>query len=160
MIRLKTSVLIGASLALGAMNANASSEQIDSFYDFGQYMGMSFQIQDDILDAFGEKAAVGKRIGGDILQNKKTLLYLKTLALAPADDVRTLREWYSTDEESDQKVSEVKSIMRDSGALDAVRGVQEDYLSKAIVRLKGVGLNKEWMDEFLKIARFQVERSH
>jgi len=95
MIKLKTSVLIAAALGLGATLAETSPENIHHIYSFGLNMGIAFQIQDDILDTFGEEALVGKKIGGDILQKKKTYLYLKSLDLLSASEMQELRSLYA-----------------------------------------------------------------
>ena len=79
MIRLKTSVLVGCSLEIGAVLANASKEDAKKLYDFGMNLGMAFQIKDDLLDVFGDAEVFGKQVGGDILANKKTYLLLKAL---------------------------------------------------------------------------------
>jgi geranylgeranyl diphosphate synthase type II len=160
MIRLKTSVLIGTSCALGAMAAQAADKQIQSFYDFGLNIGLAFQIQDDILDAFGEKAAVGKRIGGDILQNKKTLLFLKALSLSDKATHDRLRYLYSSSVESEMKVQEVKAIMEHVGALAAVSQVQEEFLSKALTSLHKIGLDEQWLQEFSSLAKHQLQRTY
>ncbi|NNC83425.1 MAG: polyprenyl synthetase family protein [Flavobacteriales bacterium] len=158
MIRLKTSVLIGAAAAIGALSTKADSGQVKAFYDFGQNIGVAFQIQDDILDAFGEQAAVGKRVGGDILQNKKTLLYLRALDSADPASAQRLRDLYSTTDQSTQKVEEVKGIMDSSGALDQVRQVQERYVEKAMRSLERVGLDDHWKAEFKSLADHQLQR--
>ena len=79
MITYKTAVLLGASMKMGAIIARASKEDQDKIYDFGKYLGIAFQLQDDYLDAFGDEIKFGKKIGGDILENKKTYLYLKAI---------------------------------------------------------------------------------
>lgn len=159
MIRLKTSVLIGAAAAMGGIAASASSEQVKALYEYGQHLGISFQMQDDILDAFGERAAVGKRVGGDILQNKKTLLYLKAIELGSDEQRAELGRWYSNQEDVQEKVDAVKKIMRDSGALQAVREVQEKHVKIALDHLDGLDLNSEWKQELKSLALHQIERT-
>ena len=111
MIRLKTCVLIGAATGAAALYAGKDESAYRALYDYGLYLGLSFQLQDDLLDAFGSQAAVGKRIGGDILQNKKTMLYLRTLSLASPEQRTLLEDWYSRDVDSQEKIDQVKSIM-------------------------------------------------
>lgn len=159
MIRLKTSVLIGAATAMGAIAADCSKECIAALYSFGENIGLSFQIQDDILDAFGESAAVGKRIGGDILNNKKTLLYLKAQRSADADSKAELDKWYSTEVDSQEKIDSVKRIMKNSGALAEVRSVQEEYIHAAIQNLRTSGIKGNWYSELESLAMHQLERS-
>ena len=86
MIRLKTAVLLASSLQMGAIVAGADEEDQKNLYDFGIALGMAFQLQDDILDCYSDVAVFGKVTGGDIVENKKTLMYLKALELAPAVD--------------------------------------------------------------------------
>jgi geranylgeranyl diphosphate synthase type II len=95
MIRLKTAVLLGASLRIGALSANADHDQADLLYDFGIYAGLAFQLQDDLLDAFASNEKFGKSIGGDILANKKTFLYLKCLEIASETDKKVLSGLFS-----------------------------------------------------------------
>ena len=115
MIEFKTSVLLGCALKAGAIIGGASHADRDAAYRFVINLGLSFQIKDDFLDTFGEAAKVGKRIGGDILNNKKTYLYIKTAEMASANDKETLRAMLGeTDEE--KKIAVVKEIMERSGA--------------------------------------------
>jgi len=90
MIRLKTSVLLGASMGMGAMLAGADSKNVHAIYDYALNVGMAFQMQDDYLDAFGDMDKVGKRVGGDIIRNKKTILLLNALNMAQSDDKKRL----------------------------------------------------------------------
>ncbi len=82
MISLKTSVLIGAALKMGAIVSEANENDAQKLYDFGLNLGIAFQLQDDYLDTFGNPETFGKQVGGDIIENKKTYLYLKALELA------------------------------------------------------------------------------
>lgn len=120
MIRYKTAVLVGAALQMGAIIAGTSVENQELIYDFGVTIGLAFQLQDDYLDTFGDEA-FGKKIGGDILENKKTILYLKALALADEAQRNTLIAQYATTEESDEKIAIVTQLFRQTGAAEAVR---------------------------------------
>ena len=86
MIEYKTAVLVGAAMKMGAIVANASEEDQNSIYEFGRNLGIAFQLQDDYLDAFGDPETFGKQVGGDIIENKKTYLYLKALELVLNED--------------------------------------------------------------------------
>src|SRR3546814_17558310 len=86
MIRLKTAVLIGSALQLGAIVAKTGNNNANLLYQCGENLGIAFQLQDDLLDVFGDSAKFGKQIGGDILENKKTFLLLKALELANEED--------------------------------------------------------------------------
>ena len=93
MIRLKTSVLLAASLKIGAIFAGASAEDAGRLYDFGMNLGVAFQLKDDLLDVYGDTKVFGKNIGGDILCNKKTYLLIKALEHAGADQLAVLHSW-------------------------------------------------------------------
>ena len=111
MIKFKTSVLVAASLKMGAIIARASLENQQKIYDFGIHLGMAFQLQDDYLDSFGDETTFGKQIGGDILENKKTWLYIKTLEKASALDKQLLLEIYGTASKNEEvKIEKVKTL--------------------------------------------------
>jgi len=114
MITNKTAVLISCALQMGAIIGEASEEDQFHLYSFGKNLGIAFQIQDDWLDCFGEQAQVGKRIGGDILQNKKTYIYLKSLMLLSSAQADRLRLLYSDtlDIEEEAKIGEVLQLFR------------------------------------------------
>ena len=111
MIRLKTAVLLGGSLKMGAIMADADAENADALYQFGLNLGMAFQLQDDMLDTFGDEAVFGKKIGGDILHNKKTFLLIKAQELAKGDAKIELEKWIGEgDFNPEEKITAVKSI--------------------------------------------------
>lgn len=112
MIRLKTAVLLGCSLQMGALLGNASNPDCQHIYNFGKLCGIAFQIQDDYLDAFGNPEDFGKQVGGDILSNKKTYLIIKALELASADGRAELENIYFNNAiaDSDKKVSRVLEL--------------------------------------------------
>ena len=109
MISYKTAVLVAASLKIGAKIAKASNEEADKIYDYGLNLGIAFQLQDDYLDIFSE-TDFGKQIAGDIIENKKTWLYLKTLELANETDKLRLLHLYKTKNKSNDEVNEVKEL--------------------------------------------------
>jgi geranylgeranyl diphosphate synthase type II len=111
MIRLKTAVLLGGSLKIGAIIGGASAENADYIYNFGLNVGLAFQLKDDLLDVFSDVDKFGKMTGGDILTNKKTFLYLKAYELAKDDNLNKLNFYFKlTDKESEEKVNGIKSI--------------------------------------------------
>jgi len=110
MIEQKTAVLLGGALEMGARCAYASAADCRHLYHFGRLVGIAFQIQDDWLDTYGDPARVGKQIGGDILQNKKTFLVLQTLELAAEADRVALKEWLRTPATTPGKVEAVRAI--------------------------------------------------
>ena len=102
MITYKTAVLLGASMKMGAIIAKASKEDQNKIYDFGKYLGIAFQLQDDYLDAFGDESKFGKKIGGDILENKKTFLYLKSLEFLPKNKKNVLINLFSSERKKER----------------------------------------------------------
>ncbi len=111
MIRLKTAVLLGGSLKIGAIIGGADKDDADHIYDFGINIGLAFQLKDDLLDVYADVDKFGKITGGDILTNKKTYLYLKAFELAKGEDLQTLQTLFKLSEsDSQQKINGVKSI--------------------------------------------------
>ena len=111
MIRLKTSVLLAASMKIGAIMAGASDEEADSLYDFGLNLGLAFQLKDDLLDVYGDTTVFGKNIGGDILCNKKTYLLIQALANANDTQLQQLNEWIAKENyDPQQKIEAVTSL--------------------------------------------------
>jgi len=113
MIRLKTSVLLGAALKIGAVISGASEEDAKLIYDFGVNMGVGFQLMDDYLDAFGDPEKFGKKVGGDIISNKKTFLFIKAVEL---DESGVMNTWLDTNDfDEKEKVDSVKSVYKKTG---------------------------------------------
>lgn len=142
MIRYKTAVLVGAALQMGAIIAGASIENQRLIYDFGVTIGLAFQLQDDYLDAFGDEA-FGKKIGGDILENKKTILYLKALDLADEAQRDTLIAQYTTSGENDAKIAIVTQLFRQTGAAEAVRDEIARTTDEALNLLEHITISDE-----------------
>ena len=145
MIRLKTAVLLATALQMGATTAEADKSDIQHLYDFGINMGMSFQLQDDILDLYSDVAVFGKRHGGDIADNKKTYLYLKALELASEQD-RTRLEYLFTlrmDHDEEEKIEEVQAIYDRLHVKEAVEQVIAEYDRKALAELEAIDLPEE-----------------
>ena len=145
MIRLKTAVLLATALQMGATVADAKEADIQHLYDFGINMGMSFQLQDDILDLYSDVAVFGKRHGGDIADNKKTYLYLKALELASEKDRKRLEHLFTLrmDHDEEEKIEEVQAIYDRLHVKEAVEQVMLDYDRKAIEALAAVDLPEE-----------------
>ncbi|NQX84746.1 MAG: polyprenyl synthetase family protein [Flavobacteriaceae bacterium] len=143
MIEYKTAVLVGAAMKMGAIIANASISDQHGVYEFGKNLGIAFQLQDDYLDAFGDPETFGKQIGGDIIENKKTYLYLKALELADGAQKEELTHLYSlTSNESSVKIDGVKSIFESSGSSEASKAAIELYTSKAFAVLETLSISK------------------
>ncbi|NUY80410.1 polyprenyl synthetase family protein [Flavobacterium sp. MAH-1] len=142
MIEYKTAVLVGAALKMGAIVAKASENDQNLIYDFGRNLGIAFQLQDDYLDAFGDPATFGKQVGGDIIENKKTYLYLKALAFA--DEKEQLQHLYSiSPNDNTDKIDSVKRIFDDSGASEATREAIREYTFKAFGTLAKLTISED-----------------
>ena len=142
MIEYKTAVLLAASLQIGGITAGAEKEEQNHLYEFGKNIGIAFQLKDDLLDAFGSPDTFGKQLGGDILANKKTFLYLKALQLA--DDVakKQLQDYY-TSEDSEGKISAVKGIFKSLDIEKHTLDMMKAYYTKAIKHLDAIDSNNK-----------------
>lgn len=144
MIEYKTAVLVGAAMKMGGIVAGTSVANCDAIYDFGLNLGIAFQLQDDYLDAFGDPDTFGKQVGGDIIENKKTYLYLKALELSNDFERKNLEQWFSVQpEDSSDKVAAVKNIFRHSGADNATRSAIELYTKKAFATLQQMDISDD-----------------
>ena len=135
MIRLKTSVLLANALQIGAYIAGADEQAQDALYQFGIVVGLAFQIQDDILDVWGDPQTFGKAVGGDISCNKKTFVYLTALQLATTlnHSTQLLNHWYSQVlEDNTEKIAAVKAIFEQLGVREACEAVVAQYTQSAL----------------------------
>lgn len=133
MIRLKTAVLLATALDAGAVCANASAENRRLIYDFGINIGIAFQLQDDLLDCYGDQKVFGKAIGGDIIENKKTFLYLKALETASPTDRSELLEIFSGKKVMDDtsKIARVKELYDHVGVKGLTENAIQEYYDTA-----------------------------
>jgi geranylgeranyl diphosphate synthase type II len=116
MIRLKTAVLLGYSLELGALLAQADQNTSDQLRQFGELIGIGFQLKDDLLDVYADQGKFGKQVGGDIIANKKTFLLLTALQLADDNQRKSLNEWIQkTEFNAEEKVKQVTAIYDEIG---------------------------------------------
>lgn len=144
MIRLKTAVLLAGALKIGALYANAPLEDIDNLYNFGIHLGLAFQLQDDLLDGYGDVAVFGKQTGQDIRDNKKTYLYLRALQLATPDQQKELRKHFaSTPENSDTKVAAVLGIYQSIGLRSHIEEAIQKEFALAQENLQKVNVAEE-----------------
>ena len=128
MIYKKTGALIEGAMRIGAALAGAQEKEIDLIGSFAKQIGISFQLQDDILDAYGEKANVGKQIGGDIIQNKKTILYLLAIKHGSASQQNKLDSLFTESElDKENKVSEVMTIFNNLGVKEKAESIRDEY---------------------------------
>lgn len=144
MIEYKTAVLVAAAMKMGAIVAKTSEKEADLIYDFGLNLGLAFQLQDDYLDAFGDPETFGKQVGGDIIENKKTYLYLKAIEFSSKEKATELQQLFGLQlEDNLQKIETVKAIFNESGASKATQEAIEMYTFKAFETLEKMDLNTE-----------------
>ena len=152
MIEYKTAVLVAAAMQMGAIVAEASRENQQKCYDFGRNLGIAFQLQDDFLDAFGDPKTFGKQVGGDIIENKKTYLYLKAMALGSESDKRKLKTLYGKNSvHSDEKIATVLQVFEQTGAAEATNQAIQDYTKAAFEVLNSLEIDpikKEGLRDF------------
>lgn len=153
MIKKKTSVLLAASFQIGALIANASIEDTSLMYQFGLNIGIAFQLQDDMLDLYGDQSKFGKKTGGDIISNKKTYLFLKSLSLANSQQEKTLIELFSNPTiNEDKKIQEVKNIFDEVGVLEHIKVQINHYHKQAQNNLEDLTItNKDDLNDFANL---------
>ncbi len=158
MIRLKTSVLLGCACQMGAIVAGASEATQTALYSFGENLGLAFQLQDDWLDTFGDPVVFGKKIGGDILNDKQTFLLIDTLRRADNDTREKMMSMAGL--RSDEKISYFTSLYRNLGAEQECRGLINRYGEMAIESLDMADIPSEAKTFFINLAKASLTRSH
>ena len=160
MIQLKTAVLLGCALRMGAMVGNATTVVADCLHEFGVYLGIAFQLQDDLLDAFGDPKTFGKKVGGDIVENKKTILYHLTMAHANAHDKASFEQLMtSAPADENKKITAVKTIYE---AAEVPRRTVEQvsaYTNKAMDALQQSTLSSDQIAYFIAFAEELMVRT-
>ena len=141
MIELKTSVLLANALRTGGYIAGANEAQQQALYLFGLHIGLAFQIQDDILDVYGDPKTFGKAIGGDICCNKKTLLLLTALQTADAASRDELNQWLSVNDRPEEKIAAVTALYNRLGVREAAEAVMEEHTALALKQLEQLPQN-------------------
>jgi geranylgeranyl diphosphate synthase type II len=157
MIRLKTSVLLGCALEMGAIVANAEKEDRSFLYDFGQHIGIAFQIQDDILDLYADPEKFGKQVGGDVISNKKTLLNLKAFDMADRSQ-RVILEELALEKDAVLKVQKTRELYDLIGVRSACEAHMQVHYSHATESLSNVNLPKETKLPLIALADFLMNR--
>lgn len=155
MIRLKTAVLLGGAMKLGAIVGGASAADADLLYQFGENVGVAFQLQDDILDVYGNPEKFGKQVGGDIISNKKTYLHLKTLALAQSDEIAVLK---NDIENQVEKVNQVTNIYNKYQIKELATSEMDKYLTIAQQALQKLSIADEKKNQFRILIQEILER--
>lgn len=159
MIKLKTAVLLAASLQMGAVNAGAFQKEAANFYSAGINLGMAFQLTDDYLDVFGNAEKTGKQLGGDIIANKKTWLTLKAYELADARQKSELNKWLGNNAVSpEEKVDAVKKIFTALGVHTQLENQIDTYYQKANADLRGACPNTEKVNAFIEFTNSLAKR--
>jgi geranylgeranyl diphosphate synthase type II len=159
MIRLKTAVLLGCGLKAGALLANAGTELANQLYDFGINLGLAFQLQDDLLDSFGIQESFGKKIGGDILANKKTFLSIK--ALENSKDILKveLLDWLNkTDYNPEEKISAVLNIYNQLNIKELTEQKIETYFQKCRTVFQEIAIDESRKQQLQEISTSMLNR--
>lgn len=156
MISLKTSVLLAASLKMGAILGGALERNQNLIYEFGRKLGLAFQVQDDYLDAFGDPQTFGKQVGGDIKANKKTFLFIHALETASPQQKQRLQELIKTSGEN--KVEEVLSIFRQCGVDEWARELKERYMQEAFEHLEDIAVLSKRKEPLKQLALYLTQR--
>lgn len=155
MIYLKTSVLIAGSIRHGALIAGAPEHEYKALYDFGGYLGLVFQLQDDLLDVYGDVEEFGKKIGGDILSNKKTYMLIKALELASPDDRALLEKWLAVkDFDPAEKIRAVTEIYNRAGIREVALAKIDEYMEKSRKALDLVDVPEERKVRFREMLEY------
>lgn len=155
MIRLKTAVLLGGSMKLGAIVGGANAEEAELLYQFGENLGIAFQLQDDILDVYGNPDKFGKQVGGDIIANKKTFLHLKTLVFAQDDEADYLT---SLTVDNEGKINQVTNLYNKYEIKELAISEMDNFLSKANKALDNVPVAEDKKANFRALVQQILER--
>ncbi|SEG23362.1 polyprenyl synthetase family protein [Algoriphagus boritolerans] len=160
MIRLKTAVLLGFALQLGAILAGAKKGDAEKLYEFGVNIGVGFQLKDDLLDVFADQAKFGKQVGGDIISNKKTFLLIKALELAKGKDAEELNRWLSLKEfDKVEKVAAVRTLYEKLGIKSLTEAKMNSYFEAGFVQLEGIQYtNREYYQALYSITQDLIHR--
>ncbi len=156
MISLKTSVLLAASLKMGAILGGAGERNQNLIYEFGRKLGLAFQVQDDYLDAFGDPSKFGKQVGGDILSNKKTFLLIHARQTATPSQKQKLEELLASDNPG--KVGEVLDIYRQCRVDEWASQLKEHYFNEAMERLEDVAVLSKRKEQLKHLAVHLLQR--
>ena len=159
MIECKTAVLVAAALKMGAIVANAPEKTQEDMYNFGLNLGIAFQLQDDYLDVFGDPETFGKQVGGDIIENKKTYLYIKAMNSDSDQIKKELEHLYSIQpKETETKVNAVRSIFKKTKADEATQRAIADYTDKAFDILHKLDISQDKKDVLKQFAENLMNR--
>lgn len=159
MIRLKTSVLLACAVKMGAILADASAEDADNLYKFGEQIGLAFQLQDDFLDVYGDSAVFGKAIGGDITSNKKTFMLINALNHATAEQREELTRWITAEQfDAAEKIAAVTRLYNEIGIDCMAKEKIEYYFAQSTQYLARVNVPEERKQELIAYTHEMMKR--
>ncbi|MFT5858315.1 MAG: geranylgeranyl diphosphate synthase type II [Flavobacteriaceae bacterium] len=157
MIRLKTSVLLGCALEIGAIVAEATLEDRKALYNFGQHIGIAFQIQDDILDLYADPEKFGKQVGGDVIANKKTILYLTALKNATLEQKEQLRQ-LENEQDLGLKIDRTRQLFDVQGVKKKCQDRMSEHYEMALTSLDKVAVKEDMKQPLLSLAAYLMQR--
>ena len=159
MIRLKTSVLLACAVKIGAILAGASKEDQENLYKFGEKIGLAFQLQDDLLDVYGDPKVFGKNIGGDIMSNKKTYMLINALNRSNEEQRKELQKWIDAkNPDRQEKVSAVTRIYDEIGIRQLCEKKMDEYYNEALQYLAKVSVSEDRKTELKAYAAEMMKR--
>ena len=161
MIQYKTAVLLGSSLKMGGIVNNASETDLELLYDIGLNLGLAFQIQDDYLDLFGDEKLIGKKIGGDVIKRKKTVMYHVYKDISSSEDSHFLDQIYDDNKLEDlTKVEKITSLFKDKEVNIKTRKLSQEYSSKAISLIEKLNINNDDKKGLIDICNKLLSRDY
>jgi geranylgeranyl diphosphate synthase type II len=161
MIELKTAVLMAASAKIGSLIGGADDKDSAVLYEFGRFLGLAFQIQDDLLDIYGDAKVFGKNPGGDIISNKKTFLLVKALEIASVEQAKQLHEQFALKEfDPELKVKKVTEIYNQLNIKNISENLANEYINTSFTLLGKVGSTNERKTELVNIANSLIGRDN
>jgi geranylgeranyl diphosphate synthase, type II len=158
MIRAKTAALLGFSLELGAMIGGAANKDAENLRNFGLSLGIGFQLKDDLLDVYGEARKFGKRVGGDIIANKKTYLLIQALNLSNKSQHKRLQYWLQKEEPADEKVKEVTEIYNEIGIKELTESKMNEFFNSGFQYLEKVNCETERKEKLNDFSKKLIDR--
>jgi len=160
MIKLKTAVLVACALKIGALIGGAKDSDANQLYEFGINLGVAFQIHDDILDVYPSHSSFGKKVGGDIIEEKKTLLYISLLNSASKSEIDLLNTLYSSkDENSEEIISEVKKMYEKYDVLSVANKVKDKYHLAALSNIENLSIDQSNKNRLISFAQDLMSRN-
>ena len=161
MIRLKTSVLLACSVKMGAILADAPEQDAEYLYQFGEKIGLAFQLQDDFLDVYGDSKVFGKAIGGDILANKKTYMLINAFNLANEQQAKLLDNWMECENPDPQeKIAAITELYNEIGIDKLAADKINFFFKEGLKLLEKVGVDDDRKQELLSYTKEMMKREY